>query len=196
MNKEIRATSEVAIKDDRRIEGYAVVFNARSQMLCEQGRWFYEYIDESAINNDVLNRSDVKFLYNHDANRGILARWVGGDEMSSLSLSIDEHGLKFSFEAPKTALGDELLEGIRRHDIRGCSFGMIIEADKWSKNEDGEYIRHITAIRQLFDASAVINPAYQATEINTRSLDKYIESENEQNIDDKYYNNLIDKIYE
>lgn len=45
-------------------------------------------------------------LLNHNEDRGVLARSNKGE--GSLTLEIDEIGLKYTFEAPNTALGDEL----------------------------------------------------------------------------------------
>lgn len=43
----------------------------------------------------------------------------------SLTLSIDSKGLRYRFEAPKTGLGDELMENIRRGEIAESSFALM-----------------------------------------------------------------------
>ena len=60
-----------------------------------------------------------------------------------MKLKKDERGLKYTFEAPKTALGDELLEGIRRGDISTSSFAFTVESDTWEKQPDNRYVRTI-----------------------------------------------------
>lgn len=119
---------------------------------------------------------------NHDIKRGVLARSYQG--RGSLKLDIDEHGLHYSFEAPKTDLGDEVLEGIRRGDISKCSFAFVCGEDNWTKDGNGEYIRHVKKIKNLYDVSLVYHPAYEETEAiaDTRGLDELKAQEEANNI--------------
>ena len=162
--------------DSRKVEGYASVFNSRSKDL----GGFTEIIDPSAFAG-VIERSDVLALLNHDKDRGVLARSRNG--VGSLQLEIDERGLHYSFEAPHTALGDELIEGLKRGDIYTSSFSFKVSGDKWEKEEDGRYLRTITQIDRLFDVSPVYNAAYEDTSVAMRSLDK-IRAEEEDDKDD------------
>lgn len=162
--------------DSRKVEGYASVFNSRSKDL----GGFTEIIDPSAFAG-VIERSDVLALLNHDKDRGVLARSRNG--VGSLTLEIDERGLHYSFEAPHTALGDELIEGLKRGDIYTSSFSFKVSGDKWEKEEDGRYLRTITQIDRLFDVSPVYNAAYEDTSVAMRSLDK-IRAEEEDDKDD------------
>ncbi len=96
-------------------------------------------------------------------------------------MEVDDRGLKYSFDAPHTAVGDELLEGIRRGDIRSSSFAFIVEKDEW-EIRNGEKYRTITKIKQLFDVSAVVNPAYDAatvTVVDTRGAEQLDEVKEE-----------------
>lgn len=99
----------------------------------------------------------------------------------SLRLEIDEIGLKYTFEAPNTALGDELLEGLRRGDINTSSFAFTVGSDNWSKREDGTYLRTINSISELFDVSPVYRAAYDATsvKVDARGLDTFRKQEEE-----------------
>lgn len=128
--KEIRNTAyQVQVtgesEEKRTVEGYAVLFNTPSD-----GLYFEEVIERGALDG-VLEKSDVFALLNHSQNRGILARSNGGN--GSLVLKVDEKGLKYRFEAPKTALGEELLENIRRGEISASSFCFDVEKDTWEK---------------------------------------------------------------
>ncbi len=155
-----------ANNESRRIEGYALVFEVPSTGLSQ----FTEVIKRGALDG-VIENSDVVMTYDHNASRGILARSTNG--VGSLKLEVDERGLKYSFDAPHTALGDELLEGIRRGDIRSSSFAFIVEKDEWEMR-NGQKYRTITKIKQLFDVSAVVNPAYDAatvTVVDTRGAE-------------------------
>lgn len=165
--------------ENRKVEGYAVVFNSLSSDL----GGFFEIIEDGAITEDTINRSDILCLLDHNKERGVLARSTNGS--GSLQLSLDSHGLKYSFEAPHTTLGDEILEGLRRGDISKCSFAFTVEKDRWEKQEDGTIIRHIDSIKQLYDVSLVYNPAYEETEVkaDTRGLKELQEKENNSNTD-------------
>ena len=153
--------------DSRKVEGYAVVFNCESRDL----GGFTEVIEPSALEG-VISKSDILCLLNHNEDKGILARSNMGT--GSLTLEIDEKGLKYSFEAPNTSLGDELLEGLKRGDISASSFAFKVGEDKWTKRNDGSYLRTINAIEKMFDVSPVYRAAYDATtvSVDTRGLDE------------------------
>ena len=160
-NLELRGEDE-----SRHIEGYGSVFNSRSLDL----GGFQEIIAPGAFDG-VIERSDVKALLDHNAERGILARSRNGK--GSLSLELDERGLKYSFDAPHTNLGDEVVEGLKRGDYSQSSFAFTVESDSWTKEEDGSYLRTINKIGNLYDVSIVANPAYTDTSVALRSLDAF-----------------------
>ena len=126
--REVRNTAfQVQLTGDseekRTVEGYAILFGVTSD-----GLPFEEVIERGALDG-VVDKSDVFALMNHSQSRGVLARSKNG--AGSLSLSVDEKGLKYRFEAPKTALGDELLENIRRGEVSESSFCFDVEKDTW-----------------------------------------------------------------
>ena len=170
-------------QESREVSGYAVVFDSLSNDL----GGFNEIITRNALDG-VIEKSDVFCLLNHDKSKGVLARSNKGT--GSLTLEIDDKGLKYRFEAPKTALGDELLEGLRRGDISASSFAFTVGSDSWEKREDGSYLRTINSIKELFDVSPVYQPAYSATSVDTRGLDQLRDKEE---LED-YYNELESKI--
>lgn len=167
--KEIRNIGDItsANNESRKVEGYALVFNTESEDL-----GFYETISPEAITEETIRKSDVMCLLDHAQNRGILARSRYGK--GSLKLSIDEKGLKYEFDAPKTALGDELLEMLRRGDINQSSFAFSVatDGDKWEKR-DNKYYRTITKIERLYDVSPVYQPAYLSTTVGCRNFDDF-----------------------
>ena len=169
-NIEVRAirSTPVVSPDSRTVEGYAVVFNSQSEDL-----GFYETINPSAITEEVLKRSDVFCLFNHDQDK-VLARSKYGT--GSLQLQLDEQGLKYTFTAPNTDLGDELLEYLRRGDIDSSSFAFTVSTDEgsevWTTGTDGRQYREILKIDELHDVSPVWNPAYTSTSVSQRTLDK------------------------
>jgi HK97 family phage prohead protease len=175
--REIRRTrSEVrATGESREVEGYALLFDTPSD-----GLYFEEQIERGALEG-VIAKSDVKALLNHNINRGVLARSKGG--AGSLQLSVDTKGLRYSFEAPQTALGDELLENIRRGEIDESSFAFWVAEDVWEKTNrktaDGDTLwkRTIKKIEQLFDVSPVYDAAYSETTVYLRGKQEAEERE-------------------
>lgn len=146
--------------ESRKVEGYALLFNTTSDRLS-----FEEVIEPSALDG-VIERSDVFALMNHQKDRGILARSNMGE--GSLTLEVDEKGLKYTFDAPRTALGDELLENLRRGEINQSSFAFTVKEDKWTRMEDDTWKRTIIKMDQLYDVSPVYNAAYSKTSVYMR----------------------------
>jgi HK97 family phage prohead protease len=170
MEKEIRCIDSVnaeirLVKRTRKIEGYGIVFNKESKDL----GGFKEIITPDAVTG-VLEESDVLALLNHDESKGVLARSTNGE--GTLDLTIDKTGVKYSFEAPDTVLGDELLSGVRRGDIRTSSFAFSVSADgqKWEKRKDDTYLRTITKFDAIYDVSPVYREAYADTTVAVRNL--------------------------
>lgn len=179
MNLERRSFDiEFREAESRKVEGYASVFNSRSKDL----GGFTEIIDPAAFNG-VIERSDVLALLNHDQDRGVLARSRKG--VGSLTLTVDERGLHYSFDAPNTALGNELVEGLKRGDISTSSFAFTVAGEKWTKEEDGSYLRTITQIDKLFDVSPVYNEAYEDTSVALRSLEAARAEEEKEEVEDE-----------
>lgn len=147
-------------EDNRSVEGYALLFDTPSDGLS-----FVEVIERGALDG-VIEKSNVFALLNHDASRGILARSKNG--VGSLSLEVDDKGLKYRFEAPKTALGDELLEYLRRGEICESSFAFTVEGETWEMQKDETWKRTIHKFNRLYDVSPVFDAAYSATSVNLR----------------------------
>ena len=166
MNKIYRNISEIrANAESRTIEGYAVVFDSWSRDL----GGFTEIIRSSAISQELLNESDV--IMNVDHNDALmLARYKGGE--GTLRLSLDEHGLAFSFEAPDTERGNQILWDVRNGNLFECSFCFALPnndtCQRWFRGEDGSLKREITQIGWLHDCSIVVTAAYPATSVDAR----------------------------
>ena len=177
--------------ENRTLRGYAVVFNSESRIKDN----VYEIIKPTALDG-VIQNSDVFALYEHDKSRGILARSKYGD--GTLTLQVDEKGLFFEFEAPKTSLGDEVLEMVKRGDIGKCSFCFWLDNGgcTFSKREDGTILRVINQIAELADISLVSIPAYDDTCVEIKRSIEAIEEEETKRAKEKlqtYYNNLRNK---
>lgn len=163
--REIRNTSyEVTVdSESRTVEGYALLFDTPST-----GLPFTEVIERGALEG-VLAKSDVFALLNHDQSRGILARSKKGQ--GSLTLTVDAKGLKYRFEAPNTALGNELLENLKRGEVDSSSFAFTVEKDTWERGKDGKVKRTIHKVCEVFDVSPVYNAAYSQTSVYKRGMD-------------------------
>jgi len=155
-----------AAKDTRTVEGYAIVFNKESR---DFGGW-KEIIAPEAVEG-IIENADVLALLDHNKSRGVLARSTNGT--GSLKLTVDSVGVKYAFEAPRFATGEELLEGIERGDIRTSSFAFNVAEGgvQWDKQPDDSYIRTITAFKDLYDVSPVYREAYPDTTVAKRSLE-------------------------
>ena len=162
-----------ALDNSRTIEGYAVVFNERSVFLPDwnKGRMVEEVMMPGSITEELIAKSDVIANIDHD-NRRMVARSINGE--GSLHLSLDERGLKFSYEAPMTNDGEAVLQGVRRGDYRGCSFAYTCDEDTgvhYEKNEKDSraLIRYVDEVNGLYDVSVVIHPAYPQTNVDSRA---------------------------
>lgn len=171
MNKERRKIdNEITSVNERTIEGYALIFNSLSEDL----GGFKEQIDSNAL-SDVIVKSDVFALLNHNEERGILARSKNGK--GTLQLSIDEKGLKYTFDAPTFDLGNEVLFHIRNKNITQSSFAFLVAEDNFEKQSDGTFIRTIKKIEQLYDVSPVYQPAYSATVVDVKRFKEVQEAD-------------------
>lgn len=165
---ELRAIEE----GSRLIRGLAIPAGSRSDLLYGE---FYETIMPEAL-EDIIDRFDVKLYLNHDSSQGTYGRSKFGK--GSLRLFVTDRGLEFETEAPNTAFGDALLEGIRRGDFDSMSFAFAPDDEQWVNNGDGTYDRTIRHIGLLDEVSILsCAPAYSATQVSCRSLDNFKEEE-------------------
>lgn len=170
-NIEIRnITNEIrrADQESRKVEGLAVVFNSESRDM-----GFIETIDKNAISEETIRNSDIFATLDHDKSRGILARSRYGE--GTLKLELKDDGLHYSFDAPNSPLGDELLEYLTRGEITTSSFAFVVDkenGDEWFRGDDGKLRRNIKKIYRLYDVSPVFEPAYLDTDCAKRKYDE------------------------
>lgn len=155
-NFEVRETPDGMV-----FEGYASVFNSRSENL----GGFTEFVAPGAFTRSLKSRNDVKLLWNHDA-----GQVLGSTRAKTMTLTEDNRGLKVSATLPNTQLGRDTAELIRTGIIDSMSFGFNVIKDSW--NSEGTE-RTLNAVR-LFEVSIVAFPAYAGTAGTTsvRSLEK------------------------
>lgn len=144
------------------VVGHAAVYNTWSQDL----GGFKERVLPGAFAKS-LGVSDVRCLFNHDANY-IMGRTKSG----TLTLSDEAKGLHFDALAPETqTIRDLVLAPIARGDIDQCSFSFQVREDTWRepKNLAGLWERDLVDV-ELFDVSPVTFPAYTQTDVVVRAL--------------------------
>ncbi len=175
----IRAAGE-GEQSSRTIEGYAIRFDTPSVPLYQDHREeIREVIDRSAITQELLDRSDIKFTLFHD-NQLLLARSKNGQ--GTLSYELREDGVAFSFEAPRTVDGDKALELVRAGVIDGCSFAFTTNYrdTKCVAREsvgDGGKIKTVCRVKKItgiYDMTLTPDPAYPTTEVANRALAEII----------------------
>lgn len=170
-NYEIRTLAQPPmVTEGRTIAGYAIVWDVESRVLWNYDGEFVEIISRGAVDEALLGRSDVKALYNHHAD-ALLARWTNGE--GTLRLSVDEHGLRYEFDAPETTTGNDVLELVRRGDLKGSSFAFRANSEDvdYSTTEDGRKLRTVRKLSGLYDVSVVVDPAYTQTSVSARSFE-------------------------
>lgn len=167
--------------ESRIIEGYALKFGVRSRLLLDW--WvgvYYEILEPGCITRETLDACDIMLTMFHDRQL-ILGRSKNGK--GTLQYEIDNVGVKFWCEMPKTVDGDKALELIARGDITGCSF--IYSTDEkdsenavsyektGEKTEDGEEIllRHVKRIDNVYDFTITPKPAFEQTNVTKHELE-------------------------
>ena len=147
----------------RLVEGYSIVFNQKSRVLYDraQRKSFIEIIDPRAVTKTFLDQQDIKMVYNHSTD-ALMARSIYG--IGSMTYSVDEYGVKYSFEMPNTTVGNDVLEMIRRGDLFGCSFAFTYAKDGYRDEKiDGQNFRTVIKMDSIHDFSIVVDPAYLGT---------------------------------
>ena len=173
-NIEIRSFAEAPIlnEENRTIEGYAIVFGVRSNVMYdwEEGRKFVEVIERNAVTDELLAQCDIRALVEHN-NQRLLARSNKGK--GTLQLEIDDHGLKYRFVSPNTTHGNDIVEMVRRGDIAGSSFAFrsAYESVRWQKEADGMWLRTVNKIDYIRDVTMTADPAYSQTDVTVRSIE-------------------------
>ena len=172
----IREVAEGEVQS-RTIEGYAIIFDVESRILGDiDGLPYYrEIIEPGAITEERLKEMDIKMTMYHNREK-ILARSRNGE--GTLKLSVDEVGVKYSFEAPNTVDGDTAIELVKRGDLFGSSFIFWVGMQDFTRErgKDGIYIHRVKNIRKIDDMTIAADPAYEQTTVAAREAYSQFES--------------------
>ena len=151
-------------KGERRISGYASVFNSESEDL-----GFRETIAPGAFKRSLSKPgADFWLLWGHD-HLEPLARTSAG----TLELAEDHKGLKVSAELVDTTTGRDVHALVKAGLVRSMSFGFYVKADQW-ETRNGVDHRLVTEA-ELIEVSVVPVPAYESTEVSVRASQALVE---------------------
>lgn len=158
------------------VEGYAATFDQPYLLWGDDRYAVYEQIDRNAFAETDM--SDVIMQYDHQGR--VFAR----NKNNTLELETDDHGLKIRAHLGGTEIGRQLYEEIKGGYTDKMSFGFTVRTDRRTEDRDEQadkttILRTITAIKKLYDVSAVSLPANDATEISARSLGEGVIAEAE-----------------
>lgn len=149
--------------DSRSVEGVAAIIGQKYDM-----GWYEEVIEVGAFDN-ALKTSDIRCLFNHDANQ-LLAR----TSSKTLTVWVEGKELRYKFDAPKTR--DDIIEMLERGDLQESSFQFRIKEQRWVETQQGDdwnYVRHIDEFEILYDVAPVTFPANPSTSVAKRSFDAF-----------------------
>lgn len=160
---------EVRLMDEekRTISGYGIVFNKESRLL---GDWFVEIVKPEAVSRAMEN-PDIRSEFNH-----VEVFLLGRKSSGTARFEADEVGVRYIVDVPLTDYGDNVLELVRRGDLKGSSFQFIVGkgGDDWKKetrNGKDIRVRTITEFAAIAEMGPVTNPAYPDTSVAKRSFE-------------------------
>lgn len=181
MNYEQRMISQAELRalptdqdeqPSNQIEGYAVVFNQPSKDL----GGFVEVIDPAALNG--VDLSQVVMLDQHDYSKPLASVKNG-----TLKLDVDDKGLHFVATLDDSvSYAKDALANVKNGNVDSMSFRFDLDdgGDAFSKDENGQVTRTIKQLKDLFEISPVTVPAYDGTQVDTRSYNDFMERENKE----------------
>lgn len=143
------------------IEGYFAVFNSEYEF------WpgATEIILPGAFDESVSG--DVRALVNHNADL-VLGRTKSG----TLELKQDSRGLWGRIcinQEDRSAM--DLYARVKRGDVSQCSFGFVIESERFVDLGGGKCRWEVEKINPLYEVSPCTFPAYEETGISARKAD-------------------------
>lgn len=157
------------------LAGRPIVYDSRTDL-----GWYDEIIENGALADTDLR--DVRFLVNHNTDMIPLARSRNNNANSTMQLAVvDGEGMdiRVDLDVENNADARALYSAVERGDISGMSFMFSTESDAWDDVDTEHPTRRISAIRKVFEVSAVTFPAYEQTSIAVRGLSGALDSAKE-----------------
>jgi len=168
INAEVRSVDrlpEVREQDGKRtIVGYAAVFGVETDL-----GWYREKIRRGAFSATLRDKPDKVALVDHNPQM-VLGRVAAG----TLRLWEDQTGYRFEIDPPNTSYANDLIESLRRGDIRGASFNFLPKEESW--RDDDPPLRELIEVEND-EVSVVTFPAYADTSAALRSRSSWQEQQ-------------------
>lgn len=167
--RSIKGTVGIECRADgkEQIIGYGAVFYRAGDPGTEYEMWqgVVERVDRAAFKNALARPDDVRGLVNHDPNL-LLGRTLAG----TMTLSVDDRGLKYVIDPPDTQAGSDAVKSIKRGDITGSSFSFVANAVEWKEANSTEPEVRIIKDVTLYDVGPVTFPAYESASTGLRGV--------------------------
>ena len=166
-----RRSYDFEIRSERREDGGFRLYGTPivDSSPTDIGGWFREVIEPGAL--DGADMTDVPLLVNHDDRMIPVARSRRNTPNSTLQLRQIPTGLEMeaSLDVENNMTSRELASAVERQDLTGMSFRFSIKEESWEDLDTDYPTRHILKFDRIGEVSAVTWPAYEATDIYTRS---------------------------
>ena len=164
-NVELRAITEGEEKQEY-VDGLGVVYDREVEVWHK----YYEKIRAGAFTKCLSKAGvEVKSYFNHNQN------YVLSTTRSNPRLVLEDtaDGLIFRSPIPNTTYGRDLVENLRRKNVRGASFSFTVPkgGDIVTRDENDCYHREIIEA-VIYEIGPVTNPAYHQTKANVRSAEE------------------------
>ena len=171
-DKEVRYITGLEIRQDSEdkmtLKGYALTFDTETLIGSEE----YGYIEK--IDRNAFNETDMKKVplkYNHAGSYLAIASTKNG----SLTLTVDEKGLKFEADLIDTTSNRDVYKMVQEGLLSECSFAFTVDYENggslWEELDGDMPRRTVLKVKRLYDVALVDIPAYENTEVYARSLE-------------------------
>lgn len=171
MTIEVRSfagSENIDATDEGVIFGLAIPYNRATNIGDPNSGGFEERIAPGSCTKS-LREADIVALWNHNS-----AQPLGRTSAGNLKLSNGTRGVEPELKPADTSYARDLAELVKAGVVRGWSFGFEVVKDEWT-NDAGELADAWTGTKRtiremkLIEVSPVTFPAYDSTEIASRS---------------------------
>jgi len=104
---------------------------------------------------------------------------LGSERAGTLRVYSTDDGLGYEVNPPSTRA--DIVELIRRGDVYGSSFAFTIARDgeEWTKDDNGNPLRYVRAIENVYELGPVLSPAYPDSSVSVarRSLERFLQTD-------------------
>lgn len=138
-----------------RIDGRAILFDSWSVDLGG--------FKERMVPGSVTLDGDLLALFDHATDK-VLGRTSAG----TMEVRQDQIGVAFTAYPPETTWAKDLQISMSRGDIKGCSYRMMVEEDKWYLDMEGNVCRDVLKA-SVSELTVTSMPAYPETTAEARS---------------------------